>query len=406
MIIWPQNFSKRKKVVTLIVILIACLLTLHAFWMVYAHIKKGREVLPPDLQGRVSVEKVRQLEAIVGEEVVSAEDYKKKRELVYILSEVAPVLWKVRKNYYRDISQQEFEEKILSFVAQLDPHSSYESQAEMHEAFSKLLQSDGGHIPNFIDDVSVEAKIKPHILAGRYGVLRVIDFNDFGGKAFDRQLADACNVIWSGASSGKIDGIILDLRGNPGGYIKNAMIVASAFMKKPGEVVLTERSYNSIGKQQVNRRLSLPDPVGINFSRLRGLPVLVLVDASSASCSEIVAGILQYFKVGVVASKDAHTYGKGVVQSVMDFKGKKLGRLSLTTHEYFIGHDRRVHGYGIFPDIRLKGDVDDEAIFEENLRNPILPSGEAPLFIPMCVRDPLLDAQAHEMLKALNMAQL
>lgn len=364
--------------------------------------KKERQ-LPADLRGKVSVEKVRQLEAIVGEEVVSVEDYNKKRELVFALSEVTPVLWKIRKNYYRDIPQQEFEEKIIGFVAQLDPHSSYESAGEVLDALSKLKQQGGGHAPDLLDNSKSVQKIEPSVVANRFGMIRIIDFNDLDGKGFQRQLTDACNVIWNTIPSGKVEGLILDLRGNRGGYHTNAVVLVSAFMKKSGELILTEKNYNTAKRTKVDKVYSEPDPLGVDNTRLRGLPLLILVDARSASCSEIVAGVLQYFKVGVVASKDLHTFGKGVVQTISPLKDGRLGQLSLTTHEYFIGRDYRVHGYGIFPDISLKGREGDEPVFEEDYTNPIPPSGPAPHFVPMKERNPLLDKKAREMLKALKL---
>lgn len=397
------NYSMRARWAVFFALVFAAI---YSLWMpmsfYFAQTKKAHQ-LPPDLQGKVSVEKVRQLEAIVGEEVVSVEDYNRKREFVFALSEVAPTLWKVRKNYYRDIPQQEFEEKLIGFVAQLDPHSSYESAEEVLKEYNKLKQRGAGQVPDLLNEEKRVQKIEPSIVAGRFGMIRVVDFNDLGGKDFQRQLTDACNVIWGSIPVGKVEGIILDLRGNRGGYHTNAVVLLSAFMKKPGELVLTERNYNTAKRTKIEKVFSLPDPIGVDNSRLRGLPLLMLVDARSASCSEIVAGVLQYFKVGVVASKDPHTFGKGVVQTISPIKGGKLGQLSLTTHEYFIGWDYRVHGYGIFPDIRLVGGEEDEHDFEGDYSNPIAPSGPAPRFIPMKEREPSLDKKAREMLKALKM---
>jgi C-terminal processing protease CtpA/Prc len=377
--------------------------TLSAPFSHYLDRSKGERQLPSDLRGKVSVEKVRQLEAIVGEEIVSVDDYNKKRELVFALSEVTPVLWKFRKNYYRDIPQQEFEEKILGFVAQLDPHSSYESPSEVLDALTQLKQHGGGHAPDLLDDKKAVQKIEPSVVANRYGMIRVIDFNDLDGKGFQMQLTDACNVIWNTVPGGKVEGMILDLRGNRGGYHTNAVVLVSAFMKKSGELILTEKNYNTAKRTKVDKVYTEPDPLGVDNTRLRGLPLLILVDARSASCSEIVAGVLQYFKVGVVASKDPHTFGKGVVQTIYPLQNGRLGQLSVTTHEYFIGRDYRVHGYGIFPDIPLSGAEGDEHDFEEDYKNPIPPSGPAPRFVPMKERNPLLDKKAREMLKTLKL---
>ncbi len=359
--------------------------------------------LPRDLRGRVSLERVRALEAATGEKVTSAEDYNRKSEFVHALAEVAPVMWKVRKSYYRDIPQQEFEEKLLGFVADLDPHSSYEPQSEVLEAIKKLKEQGGGPTPDLLDPGKASQKIEASVFAGRYGLIKIKDFNDLEANGFQAQLTAATNAIWGSAPFGKIDGVVIDLRGNPGGFLRNATILLSAFVKKPGVLLITEKNYNSAAKTKVERVFSDPDPVGVDNSRLRNVPVVVLVDAGSASCSEIVAGVLQHYKIGVVASKDPRTFGKGVIQSVSLLKNGRLGQLTLTTHEYFIGANQRVQGYGVCPDIRLKGTSDDEPEFERDLDNPILPTGAAAHFVPMRERDPELDKQGREMLKALKM---
>ena len=403
MYMWPTFHLKRAHIAVSIFALfcVVLLLLLLGFPRRFARIDAAQ--LPADLRGRVSVEKVRQLEAVVGEEIVSSEDYNKKREFAAALSDIAPVLWKIRKNYYRDIPQQEFEEKVLGFVAQLDPHSSYESQSEVFAALKKLQQSGAGPVADLLENPKPVVKIEPSIVEGRYGLLRVIDFNDLDGKKFGIQLNEACNMIWAGIPEGKVEGIIIDLRGNRGGYHSNAVVLLSAFMPKVGELVLTERSTNPAAKSKVDRVYSIPDPIGISFARLRGLPVLILVDAQSASCSEIVAGVLQFFAVGAVASADEHTFGKGVIQTESLVKGGRLGRILLTTHEYFIERSNRVQGYGIRPDIMLMKGKTEDSTFEEDLANPIQPSGAAPEFVPMSARNPWLDGEARQMLKALKL---
>ncbi|HXK38442.1 MAG TPA: S41 family peptidase [Candidatus Paceibacterota bacterium] len=400
---FPPLYLRRRYILALIAALLVFGVLVQKYIVPRIHKSQTGYELPADLVGRVSIEKVKSLELIVGEPVVSSEDYNKKREFVHALSEIAPTLWKVRKTYYRDIPQQEFEEKILGFVAQLDPHSSYESQSEVLEALKKLKETGGGPVPDLLENPKPVLKIIPSVEAGHYGVLRIVDFNDLDGKGFATQLSDACDAIWASAADGRVDGVVIDLRGNRGGYRNNAIVLVSAFMPKVGEHILTEKSYNTAGKQKVERVLSVPDPLGMNFGRLRGLPVLILVDARSASCSEIVAGVLQQFRIGVVASQDVHTFGKGVVQTESLVSGGKLGRLLLTTHEYFIGHDYRVHGYGIYPDIHLTGGEEGNLVFEEDLENPIRPTGAAPRFVPMKERNPALDKSAREILKALKM---
>jgi carboxyl-terminal processing protease len=146
-----------------------------------------------------------------------------------------------------------------------------------------------------------------------------------------------------------VAGLVFDLRGNGGGLVEEARLVASAFLRE-GPIVTTrgravkERVYRASG-----------DPVAPD------LPVVVLVDAGTASAAEIVAGALQdRGRARVVGER---TFGKGVFQEVVELPNG--GALDLTVGQYFTPKGRNLgkgveRGGGIRPDVRAKDDPETE----------------------------------------------
>jgi carboxyl-terminal processing protease len=138
-----------------------------------------------------------------------------------------------------------------------------------------------------------------------------------------------------------VDGIVFDLRGNTGGLVEEARLVASAFLAD-GEIVTTRgRSV----KPRVYRATG--DPVAPKT------PLVVLVDEGSASASEIVAGALQDRKRAKLVG--TATYGKGVFQQVIPLDNG--GALDFTVGQYFLPSGRNIGGEGIQRGKGLKPDV-------------------------------------------------
>src|SRR3712207_3057563 len=145
----------------------------------------------------------------------------------------------------------------------------------------------------------------------------------------------------------KADGIVFDLRGNSGGLVEEARLVASAFLPD-GEVVTT-------------RGRSVPDPVyrATGEPLAPKLPVVVLVDRGTASASEIVAGALQdRDRARLVGTA---TFGKGVFQEVVELGNG--GALDITVGQYFLPSGRNIGGRGVArgkglrPDVPARDDV-------------------------------------------------
>ncbi len=131
-------------------------------------------------------------------------------------------------------------------------------------------------------------------------------------------------------------GYVIDLRSNPGGLLDQAIEVSDLFLER-GEIV----SQRGREKKDIERRFATPGDIA------HGLPIIVLVDAGSASAAEIVAGALQDHRRALVMGE--RSFGKGSVQTVIDLSEETA--LKLTTARYFTPSGRSVQEGGITPDI-------------------------------------------------------
>ncbi|MEI7440090.1 MAG: S41 family peptidase [bacterium] len=172
------------------------------------------------------------------------------------------------------------------------------------------------------------------------GYLRVTSFGEKTAK-------DAEKAIENLQSNKSLRGIVLDLRGNPGGLLDQAVKLTNLFIQE-GPVVYT------IGRDKKKREVEN----ALRGRRITKLPLVVLVDGSSASASEIVAGALQDYGRGVVAGQ--RTFGKGSVQSVIPLNND--AGLKLTVARYYTPSGRSIQAKGIEPDVPL--DYVDEKTFK------------------------------------------
>jgi len=168
-------------------------------------------------------------------------------------------------------------------------------------------------------------------------------------------------------AGGNLRGLILDLRNNPGGLLDQAVQVADDFLDQ-GEIVST-RSRREADAQRWNARAG---------DIAQGLPMVVLINAGSASASEIVAGALQDHRRAVVMG--VKSFGKGSVQTVMPIPGQ--GAIRLTTARYYTPSGRSIQALGIEPDIEvLAARPDPNAPVrdrEADLRRALRNDGERP----------------------------
>lgn len=187
----------------------------------------------------------------------------------------------------------------------------------------KRLQADGSETEMSVKMVREEIKIKnvPY-----YGMVDEGVGYIHLGSFTDRAGAEVKNALQTLEAKGKLKGVILDLRGNPGGLLNEAINVANVFVDKNIDIVFTKGKIEEWNKNFP----SLNDPVDLK------LPVVVLTDGGSASAAEIVSGSLQDLDRAVIVGQK--TFGKGLVQSTrsLPFNAK----LKVTTAKYYIPSGR------------------------------------------------------------------
>jgi carboxyl-terminal processing protease len=159
-----------------------------------------------------------------------------------------------------------------------------------------------------------------------------------------------------------LEGLVLDLRGNPGGLLDQAVAVSEKFVKAGQPIVSTE---GRTPGGDLHRRSS-----GQGKKRT-SLPIAILVNGGSASAAEIVTGALQDLKRAMVIGET--TFGKGSVQSILPLPDGSA--LRLTTAKYYTPSHKVIHEHGIKPDINVALNDDEEAAIQ--LRRQ--PGGEASL---------------------------
>ncbi|HUA55390.1 MAG TPA: S41 family peptidase [Candidatus Sulfotelmatobacter sp.] len=173
--------------------------------------------------------------------------------------------------------------------------------------------------------------VRSHMEGNDVGYVRITTFNE----QTDTGLTKAMQKLHD-ESNGKLKGIVLDLRNNPGGLLDQAVAVCDDFLDK-GEIVST-RGRRPDETQRFNAR---PGDIA------NGLPMVVLINGGSASASEIVAGALQdHHRAVLLGTK---SFGKGSVQTIIPLPGH--GAMRLTTARYYTPSGRSIQAKGIEPDI-------------------------------------------------------
>ena len=186
-----------------------------------------------------------------------------------------------------------------------------------------LLQRDGNEKPFEKTLTREEIKVKS---VPYYGVIRngigYIKLNNFTESA-SSEISVALNEM---KAKNKLNGLVLDIRGNPGGLLNEAVNVSNIFIEKGQEIVSTK------GKIKENIRIYK----SINNAIDKDLPLVVLVNSGSASASEIVSGALQDLDRAVIIGQ--RTFGKGLVQSTRSLSYNT--QLKITTAKYYIPSGR------------------------------------------------------------------
>lgn len=199
------------------------------------------------------------------------------------------------------------------------------------------IMREGETAPVEIDverDVIKVTSVKSRMIENGYGYVRLTQFQAETGEEFTKTL----NKLKK-ENGGDLDGLVLDLRNNPGGILQAAVATADALLND-GLIVYTE------GRIQSSRlRFSAKDG-----DVMDGTPIVVLINGGSASASEIVAGALQDQKRAVIMG--TQSFGKGSVQTVIPLD--ETHAIKMTTARYYTPNGRSIQATGIKPDIEVR----------------------------------------------------
>ena len=175
------------------------------------------------------------------------------------------------------------------------------------------------------------SSVSQRYLEEGFGYLRIAQFQA-------RTAQEVREAIIKLKDSGNLNGLIIDLRNNPGGILRASVDVADTFLEE-GLIVYT------LGRleESKNRYKARPGDM------LSGLPIVTLVNEGSASASEILAGALQDQERSIVMG--TNTFGKGSVQTIIPITETRA--VKLTTARYFTPNGRSIQAEGIIPDIKV-----------------------------------------------------
>jgi len=186
------------------------------------------------------------------------------------------------------------------------------------------------------------ASVKSRSLEPGLGYIQVSHFSETTSRDLERAVAEL-----ETGNHGRLEGLILDLRNNPGGVLDAAVAVSDLFLES-GVIVSADGRVN-------DARFRMQAQAG---DVMHGKPIVVLVNGGSASASEIVAGALKDHGRAVLVG--SHTYGKGSVQTVMPLSNGRA--VKLTTSRYFTPSGRSIQERGISPDVEVFRDSSRETL--------------------------------------------
>lgn len=173
--------------------------------------------------------------------------------------------------------------------------------------------------------------VKYEMLEDNMAYIQITEFDDVTVDQF----ADALATM---KGSG-MEGLILDLRANPGGSLTSVVEIARMILPE-GRIVYTEDKYGRKSEYKCDGKRKLQ------------VPLVVLIDMNSASASEILAGAIQDYGIGTLVGTT--TFGKGIVQQIVPFTDGSAVKITISS--YFTPNGRNIHGIGIEPDVECEFD--------------------------------------------------
>ncbi|SFD21807.1 S41 family peptidase [Clostridium uliginosum] len=216
---------------------------------------------------------------------------------------------------------------------ELDKAISMISGKEKAEVKLSIVRNGGSPFDvSIMRDVIKVQSVKGEMIDSSIGYIQLTSFMD------ENVTKDFQNKINELKNSG-MKKLILDLRGNPGGLLSEAVGVASQFIPEGKTITYTIDKYDN--------KAESPSIGGI----AQGLPLVLLVDGGSASASEVVTGALRDYKVATIVGTT--TFGKGIVQQPIKFNNG-IGGLKVTISKYYTPNGENIHKKGILPDYEVK----------------------------------------------------
>lgn len=231
-----------------------------------------------------------------------------------------------------------------------------------------ILRGDSSRSLTFslIRDTIKTKSLKSRLLEQGYGFIRIAQFQERTGSEFRQALQDLHT-----ASGGKLKGLVIDLRFNPGGVLGPSIDVANCFI---GDDIKNTQIVSIKGRLPESNRI-FNATLGTKEPRY---PIVILINGGSASASEIVAGALQDHKRAIIMGKQS--FGKGSVQSIFPMRGNAA--LKLTTARYYTPSGRSIQAKGIVPDIFVESIkplpvkvAGEGSMKEKDLDNRLAPEG-------------------------------
>jgi len=191
----------------------------------------------------------------------------------------------------------------------------------------------------------------------KIGYVRLVQFGEKTGSELDKALGKL--------KSQGMRALVLDLRGNPGGLLDQAVEVCEKFLSR-GQLIVTTEGRNPA--QDSRHKAAGRGDMLVNKDGST-MPIVILVNMGSASASEIVAGCLQDTKRAIILGEQ--TFGKGSVQSILPLPTQNDGTipaLRLTTAKYYTPSHNVIHEHGITPDVLVSMSYEEEAAVQMRRR--------------------------------------
>src|SRR3954466_6162209 len=222
-------------------------------------------------------------------------------------------------------------------------------------------------------DVIHVKSVKARMLEPGYGLIRITQFQEHTGE----NLVQALNDLYK-QNGGDLKGLVLDLRGNPGGLLNSAVAVSAAFLPKNALVVYTDgrtedaKMRLTATKENYVRGMLKEDFIAREPAGAKSVPMVVLVNGASASASEIVAGALQdHHRATIVGTQ---TFGKGSVQTILPLPNNQA--VKLTTARYYTPGGRSIQAKGIAADIVVEDEATKVLLREADLQHHLINTDE------------------------------